>query len=1204
MPERNSTATRLRNVSSTFCKFTAFAVILIARCGIDLPHFRPILGNQFCASLSASEGSSGGRGDDHKVERRLPVQRAQDQLARANAEADTVAAKPAEGLAHSPKGTVALTVDEPSISADLRGVSCGSMGRELIRQSILIAAREELGLSTLDGTLDELVLTTDSPTSYPLQMDMTLESRDEVTGDIRVQIVLSRYGADGKTSRWTSPSVKMSTTQSLIELAEQVEPFSRKEFVAALKEMGYTAAPVTALESKAIVSDSEDHLDFVFQFGRLRNLHARRKVQGESVENLGELVRAYANLGSLVEFHWAPTWKALSARSLIYSHRMVAKYGSNSNSLGHRAYAWALAGNHAQALKDVKAAQADSQSEAPKWLPLIEAYCQYDLPVFEKSGASNLELSSYLHMRIIDARHHTQAALEAVAKFESLNPASYYVLEVMCETNRIRSLRIATEDVAIQIWPEIYDRLTHLTGFPAAAQKIASQQSNSTGRVNVDTEHPARLQLMKELEKAGSTSERQEELSWRLLANMLKDVTFVEAWRRLSVESKTLGLPIEQVKATYQELLPMFKEHRFGKYLTTFTGERELIASSYQELMKSAPRIAYEARGLHVVHAAYQVSREDATQLDMFVYRHVERLYDDMQCVLRIGAASWRTLAGTSLRGVAPNHPRSFAYSVQSATSFSDETAQKWELKFQKDAYIQFEMGRKYRRLNRSEDAIRCLKQSIAVEPSHEAYFALADEYQDQQDFETCVSLLKEAEKLPGFGLEQGRASEKIAKILMRQGKWKEAKVHAENAASTYSGWGLFIAGRCAEGLKNWKEAERYYQALSERYEGNAMDWFYACVRWNRGDRKAARAFADSYLNSRLPNREKDQVVATGLLQIIDGNSKAAQQTYLKAVGEESRTPFFYIMGALLADHNDDAVARDDVLKQMGVKFNQHSTLVRLAGMLLSAVQDRSRVQWNELSFQEIVDGSSNDDDVTLMYFCAGKFLDHHGEKKLATQYLQCAASSSDVKSYGCLLATLVLRGQKAKIPETRLNRHPDDRIAALKLTWKRDQAVREKKYEAAAEALKEALKLRPDLTIAYLSRGKLHEAQGQYQEAILAYQNLLKRNPNSEYAHLNLSILYASCPQDDVRNGAEATKCALKALELRGFLSPYHLTLVAAAYAENREFDKAIEHQERAIKLYPNVKAWNEQLESFRNKKPLRFTVPVGAAEVSENDG
>ena len=66
-----------------------------------------------------------------------------------------------------------------------------------------------------------------------------------------------------------------------------------------LKRLGFEAAKNdSSLDEVPPLPD--DEMDFVSQLTRARLLHQRLAAQGESLEILGQLVRAYANLGNFI----------------------------------------------------------------------------------------------------------------------------------------------------------------------------------------------------------------------------------------------------------------------------------------------------------------------------------------------------------------------------------------------------------------------------------------------------------------------------------------------------------------------------------------------------------------------------------------------------------------------------------------------------------------------------------------------------------------------------------------------------------------------------------------------------------------------------------------------------------------------------------------------------------------------------------------
>ena len=98
------------------------------------------------------------------------------------------------------------------------------------------------------------------------------------------------------------------------------------------------------------------------------------------------------------------------------------------------------------------------------------------------------------------------------------------------------------------------------------------------------------------------------------------------------------------------------------------------------------------------------------------------------------------------------------------------------------------------------------------------------------------------------------------------------------------------------------------------------------------------------------------------------------------------------------------------------------------------------------------------------------------------------------------------------------------------------------------------------------------------------------------------LADLYATCPEEKFRNGDKAVALACKACELTNYQDHHIVNVLAAAYAECGDFDKAIEYQKKAaIKLVEDDQRYNDcerfrgredyknRLASYQQKKPWR---------------
>ena len=92
-----------------------------------------------------------------------------------------------------------------------------------------------------------------------------------------------------------------------------------------------------------------------------------------------------------------------------------------------------------------------------------------------------------------------------------------------------------------------------------------------------------------------------------------------------------------------------------------------------------------------------------------------------------------------------------------------------------------------------------------------------------------------------------------------------------------------------------------------------------------------------------------------------------------------------------------------------------------------------------------------------------------------------------------------------------------------------------------------------------------------------------------------NLAWILATHEDAQVRDGAEATRLAERACQLKGYKVGGLLDTLAAAYAEGGQFDKAVETAERAIQLAQDsgreelTKKVRTRLQLYKADRPYR---------------
>lgn len=145
--------------------------------------------------------------------------------------------------------------------------------------------------------------------------------------------------------------------------------------------------------------------------------------------------------------------------------------------------------------------------------------------------------------------------------------------------------------------------------------------------------------------------------------------------------------------------------------------------------------------------------------------------------------------------------------------------------------------------------------------------------------------------------------------------------------------------------------------------------------------------------------------------------------------------------------------------------------------------------------------------------------------------------------------------------------------------------------YDKAISDYDTVIKINPKASIAYRGRGDAYYQKNDYQNSIIDYQSTIDLNPKDSFAFNNLAWIFSTCFDETLRDAEKALQYSKKAVSLDP--SAHNLSTLAAAYAENNNFNEAInilkkliderqDNDEVKVKL-------KRYLTSFKNHKPLR---------------
>jgi Flp pilus assembly protein TadD len=154
---------------------------------------------------------------------------------------------------------------------------------------------------------------------------------------------------------------------------------------------------------------------------------------------------------------------------------------------------------------------------------------------------------------------------------------------------------------------------------------------------------------------------------------------------------------------------------------------------------------------------------------------------------------------------------------------------------------------------------------------------------------------------------------------------------------------------------------------------------------------------------------------------------------------------------------------------------------------------------------------------------------------------------------------------------------------------------LRQGQLDQAVAHLQKELEVNPASAETHNDLGIAWSQEGRIDQAISEWQKTLELHPSNLNAYCNLVWVFATFPDDAIRSGAKAVALGEHALKLSGERDPRIYRLLAAAYAENRQFDKAIETAQRGSELatkqgnYAAANALESNIDLYRKSLPLR---------------
>lgn len=884
---------------------------------------------------------------------------------------------PAPLLASTSGPTTEPAVFALTASEMVEGKGSGSISplllREILRQAVLIAARDGLQLPTRDQVLREPL------GNCPFSLT--------VTGAKPTVVQLSLQNHDEPV--WSISFPNFPWADNTLPLIKRMEKLSRTGIVDALKQQGFSGQANQINPGAPAPAECEGelkNLEILSQFAAVRAAHQAIRSDGESLARLGVLVRGYANLGQLTEFLWNASDKVFFARSLLYAQRMVATHPKSSLALWYRAYARALTGLYRPALHDLMVAKRLHTDPAPSWVALLEPLCRYDpgkLLNLGTSDASQEPLAMFFAFLTVEHCGSQGAVMNFAQAAAQVNPECLRLIDAMCDNTGPGMLNSLTVQGPRIFNNTLRTRLGSMNGLPDAVMaQIPDQQWNMR----------IRLAATKALVEQADDPAHPSEPSWSALGRLIEEITFAQVRRRADLIANQWGIDASDFAHAAR---PLITDHPYRNLIEAYGLEYRNDQAGIGRLMHAIRLhdIVLPMQPLLDMMAAHGIEKDSMSRpIRSLAWLDSDLIAGDMDKRLENYATNgpaYNKWLATDLQYVAPDSPLRIAVLIHDDWGRVENRIPKWEQDHGDYPTVAMALGRKYASLHRWADAARCFKRYIAVSPDYTGYTSLANVYKSRGDDDRWLATLDEfLKKGQSYGLESTRVQAKIADYYNEKRQWQRAKPYAEEAAESGAEWAMECAARTAEGMGNYKRAELWMRRTSKHYDSPA--WYFWCRRTGMGDVSDAKVIAAEWAHKNADDTGSEALVSLALYQIADGNLRQARADFQRRL-KLFPGPFSCLQVVLLSmelkDRTAIAPAFDGYLKTPQAAAEKGTALDQIVHMIKACLASSPPSKLDLHAVDAAIAAGDVRDRPDAFYF-VGRFLDLTGDEPHAKAYL------------------------------------------------------------------------------------------------------------------------------------------------------------------------------------------------------------------------
>lgn len=870
--------------------------------------------------------------------------------------------------------------------------------REIVRQAVLVAAREECDLATRDATLGE-----------PVDPD------SEKCIHIRV-VPWQTYGIDVRLSHGGEPfyskriELDLSLPSALPALVEEMDRLSKTEVADALEKLGYPRRS-THKDVNADVPD-EIHvllqqMNHVSQYAALRQLHQMDRKFGESPAVLGGLARSYAHLAQLTLPVLDMRHRAFGARALLYAQRIIALQPDSPAGYWHRGYAFTWIGfpnGGAADLLKAKELNEPTNHDPPVWVSLLDDYQNFRFDELKKAastkGSPEQQTAALLWF----------LASRMVASDAFVIETGRQALDVAPQCLRIVTGMSDVAGVAYNHQLTSAGMMLHATALHEHLAKVGDLPS----QVSTDFGDDADISISSLTEAAIRLREAAvtdlSEPSWDVLGKNIRAWDTEILLRRALFIRDSLGIDAGEF---VEQLLPRLEGDPFVTLFRALGVPRVARLGAVSEITKDfhPPEMNFTSIGYEILTSLpWDAALAAGTIRDWRAetWYRASLLEDDCNKRIRLLQGKDRLDLAKVLAQSSKFAPKRFSERIVLEWDNLEGRRDKWEKKYSGYPDLHWALAKGYKHAGQFTKSIESYERYVSLVPDAYGYIGLAEAYYQSGDDTVWLEKLRKSFDCEDFKLTHAAAAQHAASTLMHEGRFEKAREWAERSAASYSAWGVDCLIECLTGLGEFQEAESLAEQMTERYDSFA--WYEWCAETGEGNLQDTWKAKQQRLLTWYPAGHRELVFAKVYQSLIEGKEDAAREL-LEQQRVQELTAWDELMLAMLADRAGDVKARDSALKRLADLPADDPARTPLCDL---AVVFQHAVETGQLDLDECEKtlerlSKTHGDWSPAFGFFTGFYLSTHGEREQAVEQWKIPARASS-RTWARILSWIWLR--------------------------------------------------------------------------------------------------------------------------------------------------------------------------------------------------